>query len=110
LRRLLHCVYVGKLLRGAHLAGDARVLNEGVLVTHHEIPIQHRERAGIVTCALFAVVRTAFAMVAHTVDIRTTAGIWLGGQHSAIGIERHANHVGHHDPLGCVSSPNPCNG
>ena len=76
-------------------------------MAHHEIPIQHREWAGIVTRALFAVVRTAFAMVAHAIDIRTTAGIRLGGQHSAIGIERHTNHVGHHDPLGCVDETIP---
>ena len=49
----------------------------------------------------------AFAMVAHAVDIRATAGIGLGGQHSAIGIQRHTNHVGHHDPLGCVDETIP---
>jgi len=76
-------------------------------VAHHEIPIQHRERAGIVTRALFPVVCTAFAMVAHAIDIRTTAGIGLGGQHSAVGIKRHTDHVGHHDPLGCVDETIP---
>ena len=94
-------------MRSAHLASDARVFNEGFLVAHHEIPIQHRERAGIVTRSPFAVVCTAFAVVAHAVDIGATAGIGLGGQHSAIGIERHANHVGHHDPLGCVHETIP---
>ena len=76
-------------------------------MAHHEIPIQHREWAGIVTSALLAVVMAAFAMVAHAVDIRATAGIWLGGQHSTIGIERHTDHVGHHDPLGCVDETIP---
>ncbi len=68
---------VTELLCCSHLRGHARVAVETFGVTKHEVPIERRERARIVTNSLGAIEGALSAVVAHAVDVSTASRVRL---------------------------------
>ena len=64
-----------------------------------EIPVEHREGAGIRAAGRLRLVAAAPAGVAHAVDIGSGGAVGLGGHHTAVGILAHAECVGQFHPL-----------
>ncbi|MFM9137890.1 MAG: cryptochrome/photolyase family protein, partial [Actinomycetota bacterium] len=104
---LAHGIGIFQFLGAAYLGRDSRILHEAIRVPQQEIPIQRRERACVVTHPLLAVVFAVAAVVAHATDVCTSRGVRLGRHLSAVGVQRHADHVGHHHPLSRVDERIP---
>jgi hypothetical protein len=64
-----------------------------------EGPVQGGERAGLGTDALGRTVAAALAVVAHAVDVLPAGNVGFAGEAAAVGVQRHAGHVGQLHPL-----------
>jgi hypothetical protein len=87
-----------RLDAGAYVVRIAQPL--GVLA--NEVPIKIIEWAGIRTGFLVGIEPAAAAVIAHLANICARGGVWFGRHVAAIGIQRHANHIGRHHPIVCV--------
>ena len=68
-------------------------------MTHQEVPVQGRKRAGAVATALRGVVTAALAVRAHALDVLAGGDIGLASHHAAIGVLAHAQGVGQLHPF-----------
>ena len=73
------------------------------MVAIEEVPIQRGEGTGLRSRAGLSIKDTVFTKVTHLADVRPTSGIGLGRHDPTVAIERHANDVGGHDPLGRIN-------
>ena len=77
----------------------ARVLSQGVGMSVQVVPVQGGERASRFASGLGRVVSTAFAMVAHAVDVLAAGDIGFAGHEAAIRVLAHAQSVGKLHPF-----------
>src|ERR1700735_4053801 len=85
-QRLVHPPIVGKVFR----------------VAVQKPPVSAGERASPIAHPLGGTIPALAAIVAHPIDVGTARGVRLGRHQPAVGVLRHADHIGNHHPVVAV--------